>query len=196
MLVRDVMSTDVVAVSRTATVKAALVLLARHHITSMPVLDRDGRVCGVVSEADLVRDLVPLDPRAHELPPDEEWRDRPHTVGEVMTAHVLSVHRDADVAAVVELITGTAVKSVPVVDGENRVVGILSRSDLVRVLARADADLERDVDTLLTSVGLADWMAEVSEGVVELSGPAGSGQKGLAHLVASTVPGVVEVRVD
>lgn len=171
MLVRDVMSTDVVTVSRTATVKAAIVLLARHHITSMPVLDRDGRVCGVVSEADLVHDLVPSDPRAHELPVEDEWRDRPRTVGEVMSTHVLSVQRDADVAAVVELITDTAVKSVPVVNAEHRVVGVLSRSDLVRVLARADADLGREVDTLLASVGLDDWVAEVSDGVVGLTGP-------------------------
>lgn len=195
MLVRDVMSTDVVTVSRTATVKAALVLLARHHITSMPVLDRDGRICGVVSEADLVRDLVPVDPRAHELPVDDEWRDRPRTVGEVMTTHVLSVQRDTDVAAVVELVTDTAVKSVPVLDDEQRVVGVLSRSDLVRVLARADVDLEREVDALLTAVGLDDWTAEVSDGVVDLSGPPGSTHEGLAHLVASTVPGVVEVHV-
>ncbi len=195
MLVRDVMSSEVVTVSRTTTVKAALVLLARHHITSMPVLDPGGRLCGLVSEADLVRDLVPADPRAHELPLEEEWRDRPHTVGEVMTAHVHTVQRNTDVAAVVELITGTAVKSVPVVDSEHRVVGVLSRSDLVRVLARADSDLAREVDALLASVGLGDWVAEVADGVVDISGPHSADQEGLARLVASTVPGVVEVRV-
>jgi osmotically-inducible protein OsmY len=75
------------------------------------------------------------------------------------------------------------------------VVGMLSRSDVVRMLSRSDEDLEQAVDALLASVGLVDWVAEVSEGTVALSGPADSSQHALARLVASTVPGVVDVRV-
>jgi CBS domain-containing protein len=81
----------------------------------------------------------------------------------------------------------------PVVDHHGRLVGILSRSDVVRVLARTDADLARDVGSLLSWVGLGEWVADVTDGVVALTGPERSGDRAVAHLVAGTVPGVVEV---
>ena len=68
MLVREVMTTSPVTVTPEASTKDALRLLDRHSITSMPVVDPDGVVIGVVSEADLVRDALPPDPRAHMLP--------------------------------------------------------------------------------------------------------------------------------
>ena len=120
----------------------------------MPVLGRRGRLRGVVSEADLIREMVPADPRAHEVPTDGQWHDRPRVVADVMTAHAVTVNPETDLARGVELITTTTVKSVPVVDHENRVVGMLSRSDVVRVLARGDDDLARDVDAMLASLGL------------------------------------------
>jgi CBS-domain-containing membrane protein len=195
MLVKDVMSNHPVTVTEGTPVKAAIAHLARHRISAMPVLTRSGRLCGVVSEADLIRDLVDTDPRAHEiLLDDRTWHDRPCVVGDVMTPHAITVHPDTELATAVELITSTTVKSVPVVDSKGHVVGMLSRGDVVQMLARADAELERDVDALLTSVGLDDWAADVTDGTVSLSGPDGSKDEGLAHLVARTVPGVVAVR--
>lgn len=196
MLVRELMTPDPVTVAEDTPVKAALVLLSRHEITSMPVLGRHGRLSGVVSEADLIRDLVRADPRSHELTLDDEWHDRPLVVGEVMTPHAVTVHPDTELAQAVDLITTTSIKSVPVVDHDGGVKGMLSRSDVVRVLARADEDLARDVDTLLESVGLGDWVADVTDGTVALSGPDDARERALAHLVASTVAGVVQVRRD
>jgi CBS-domain-containing membrane protein len=196
MLVKDVMTNDPVTVTDDTPVKVAITHLARHRITAMPVLTRSGRLCGVVSEADLIRDLVDVDQRAHEIPLDEQpWHDRPCVVGDVMTPHAVTVRPETELATAVELITSTSVKSVPVVDAKGRLVGMLSRGDVVQMLARADADLEREVGALLTSVGLDDWAAEVTDGAVSLSGPDGSTNQGLARVVASTVPGVVEVRV-
>lgn len=195
MLVKDLMCDDPVTVTDATHVKAALTLMAQHSITAMPVLTGSGRLCGVVSEADLIRDRVASDPRAHELPLDDGWHERPATVGEVMTPRAVTVHPDTELAVAVELLTSTSVKSVPVVDHHDHLVGMLSRSDVVRVLARSDEDLEKAVDALLTSVGLAEWFADVNEGAVTLSGPEGSTQKALARLVAATVPGVVDVRV-
>jgi CBS domain-containing protein len=191
MLVRELMTPHPVTVTPATTVKAALVLLAEHGITSMPVLDTRGLV-GVVSEADLIRDLVREDPRAHELPVDDPWHDRPGTVAEVMTPHAVAVHPDTELATAVELIVSTTVKSVPVVD-RGEVVGMLSRSDVVRVLARADEQLAHEVDAMLVSVGLSDWVADVADGRVVLTGPEHSTDQALARLVAGTVPGVVEV---
>ena len=70
---------------------------------------------------------------------------------------------------------------------------MLSRSDVVAVLARADADLEREVDALLMSLGLGDWVVEVNDGSVTLSGPPDSADAAVAQVVAGTVPGVVDV---
>ena len=72
-----------------------------------------------------------------------------------MTPHVVAVGPDDDVVHAVETMTSTTVKSLPVVDRSGRVLGMLSRSDLVRVLAASDADLRRDVDCALTCLGLA-----------------------------------------
>ncbi len=196
MLVQDLMTTDPVTVSENTRVKTALGLLARHQITSMPVLTRTGTICGVISEADLIRDLVAEDPRTHEIPHEDHWHDRPKVVGDVMSAHAVTVRPETDLAQAVELITSTTVKSVPVVDTDDRVVGMLSRSDVVRVLARSDDELARAVDTMLVSVGLSDWVADVSEGTVSLTGPQGSYERTLAHLIAGTVPGVLDVRLD
>ncbi len=72
---------------------------------------------------------------------------------------------------------------------------MLSRSDVVRVLSSADDELERAVDALLRSMGLDDWVADVNDGTVALTGPEGSTEGAIARLVAGTVPGVVEVRI-
>jgi signal-transduction protein with cAMP-binding, CBS, and nucleotidyltransferase domain len=159
----------------------------------MPVLGRHGRLRGVVSEADLIRDLVERDRRAHEIVEDRPARDAARVVGDVMTTHAITVRSDDDVADVVDLLTSTTVKSVPVVDG-GHLAGMLSRSDVVTVFARADEELAKDVDAALVWVGLGEWTAKVTDGVVVLSGPDPSEQRALAHLVAGTVPGVVEVR--
>src|SRR4029079_2056734 len=98
-------------------------------------------------EADLVRESLPPDPRAHMIPPAEDPRPaRPRTVGEAMNRHPAAVHGDTDLADAVELMTSTAVKSLPVVDGRGCVVGMVSRRDVVHLLARDDVRIERHGD--------------------------------------------------
>jgi hypothetical protein len=82
------------------------------------------------------------------------------------------------------------------VDSNGRLRGVVSRSDVVRMLARADHELERDVDAALASVGLRGWLVEVNDGTVDLVAPARAvDDRGLARVVAGTVPGVVGVRI-
>jgi len=194
MLVRELMTPNPLTVLSVTPVKTALRLLAENHITSMPVLDRAGRLIGVVSEADLIRDLVGPDARAHELPLEHVADASPKVVADVMSAHPVEVRPDDDVAVAVELMTTTAVKSLPVVS-RGIVVGMLSRGDVVRVMAKTDRQIALEVDTLLESVGLGDWIADVSDGHVSLSGPASSEGRAVAEIVASTIPGVVRVDV-
>jgi len=197
MFVQDVMTGDPVTVRTGTAVKEALMLLACHGVTSMPVVSAGHRIRGVVSEADLIRESVARDPRVQETPLDQgDDLMLPRTVDEVFTPHAVVVHPDDDLATAVELMTSTSVKSLPVVDRNHRVVGIVSRSDVVRLLARADTTIEGEVDELLRSLGYPNWLVEVHDGVVELTGPSGPSEIGLARTVAGTVPGVVDVRVD
>jgi CBS domain-containing protein len=114
-----------------------------------------------------------------------------------MTRHVVAVSPDDDVVPAVEAMTSTTVKSLPVVDRAGRVVGMLSRSDVVRLMAGSDADLRRDIDTALLGVGLGDWYVDVADGAVDLTGPAEAAPpaRDLARLTAAVVPGVTSVSV-
>jgi CBS domain-containing protein len=191
MLVREVMTTPVVTVSEHAAVKDAIALLARHDVAALPVLDADGRLVGVVSEADVIREMVIPDQRAHEVPvrlTPPPFRAR---VADVMSHHPVTVSSDTELAKAADLITSTAVKSLPVVD-RGQVVGVLSRRDIIRVLSREDARIEAEVDELFRQAG-QDWLVDVSDGIAAIDGPADEKQRELARVLACSVPGVIGV---
>ena len=194
MFVREVMTRWPVTVHRTTTVKEALRLLDEHGITSMPVVGPGGRIVGVVSEADLLRDSVPSDGRAHLMPVHQEQPEPPRYVESVMTRHSVTVSTDADLAEAVELMTSTAVKSLPVVDSQGRPVGMVSRRDVVHRLARSDETIERELDDLFRGLGMV-WTATVDDGLVTIEGPVGNKARSLAETAAATVPGVRSVRL-
>lgn len=195
MIVRELMTQDPQTVRPDASVKDALRVLAENGVTALPVVTASGHIVGVVSEADLIRDLVGPDRRLREIPIDPVRYDRPRFVHDVMTAHPVTVRPDTDLDVAVELATSTSVKSLPVVDDDDRVVGMLSRSDVVRMLARSDDLLEEEVDALLVSAGVRDWLVDVHDGVAEISGPSDRKERAVAEVLAGSVPGVVEVRV-
>jgi CBS domain-containing protein len=192
MLVREVMTADPASVQPDTSIKEALGLLAELRVTSLPVVTANREVCGVASEADLIRDLLPRDRRAHEIPPTDT-RTPPKAVGDVMSGHPVTVHADTDLVEAIELMTSTTVKSLPVVDRKGRLEGMLSRSDIVRLLARADQDLEREIDELLRSSGLEGWYVQVTDGTAHLVGPEGTRDELVARLLAESVPGVIDV---
>ena len=196
MLVRDVMSAEPVTVRSEAKIKDALALLSRYHLTSLPVVDEHQRLQGMVSEADLIRDALQRDPRLRETPYDADRIPAPQRVEEVYTPHAVTVRENDDLAEAVELMTTTSVKSLPVVDDRGRVIGVVSRSDVVRVLARADSAIETEVLAMLADLGHTSWLVEVDGGTVHVSGPTGTSEEKLARLAANSVPGVVDVRVE
>ena len=194
MLVRDVMTTPAITVRDTATVKEATILLDRHAITALPVVDRDGRLVGVVSEADVIRDLVLPDQRVHENLLALDDQPAVSRVADVMSAHVLTATSDTELAEAVELVTSTAVKSLPVVD-DGRLVGMMSRRDVVCQLARADEVIEAQVDDLVRQVG-RDWLVDVADGIVAIDGPEDEADRRLARALSGSVAGVVGVRFE
>lgn len=195
MLVHEVMTSTPVTVHSTTSVKDALALLDRRSITMLPVVADDETLVGVLSEADLLVGRVLPDVRATLIP---HTHDRPDgsraTVGSVMTSLVLTVSRETDVSEVTKVMTATGVKSLPVLDAERKVVGVISRRDIVRTMARPDAEIERELAALFRSLEL-DWQVEVDEGQVRVTGPSEARDRSLALSAVSTVAGVVHVNI-
>jgi len=198
MLVQDVMTREPVTVNRGTTIKHAAEILVEHQISSLPVLDERGCVCGVLSEADLIRDAFVPDARGHMLPAQYgEHGEHPTqtSVEDVMTPHAITAHETSDIADVADLMTSTGVKSIPVIDDDRHLVGVVSRSDLVKVRARADELIAEEVDARLVSMGLGGWRVSVTDGDVEIEGPASTSDRSMAQVIVSTIPGVVKVEV-
>lgn len=150
---------------------------------------------GIVSEADLLTMETRPDPRTQATPLAPTAGSAPKAVAEVMTREVLTVTANSEVSQAARIMLDAGIKRVPVVRGR-RVVGILSRRDLVRVIARRDIDIETEIELRLGELGLGTGRGAVSvaAGVATIQlDDQGPGRR-LAESVALTVPGVLEVR--
>lgn len=195
MLVKELMTRDPATVTGDTHVKTAVDLLALRRVSALPVVDAQGRIRGVVSEVDLLRDAILPDIRAH-LRPQTGSRRRPATlVSEVMSSPAITVSEKTDLADVVQLMANARLKSIPVVDDEERVVGIISRSDVIQTRARHDHEILDDIGSLLRDLEHEDWVVEVHEGAVRITGPRTLLDRSIAEVAADTVPGVVAVEV-
>lgn len=198
MRASEIMTSPVVSVPAHTPVHDAATLLAEHGFASLPVVDDDGRVIGIVSEIDVVRDRMPRDPRTHMRPSGGAGGPDPaHTVREVMTDSVACVGGGADAADVAALMVEIGVRAVPVVDG-GRLVGIISRRDLLRSLLRPDADIAQEIAQRLDdfSAETGRWRVRVEDGVVRVSGRFDDeAQREIVVALARTVPGALRVHI-
>ncbi|NUR08234.1 MAG: CBS domain-containing protein [Nocardioidaceae bacterium] len=194
MWVRDVMTCEPVSVRPETAIKTALRLLDRYAVTSLPVVDAAGRLVGVLSEADVLRDAVRPDVRNRMVLAEGDPPARPRCAADVMSTHPVSVRPETDLADAVELMTSSAIKSLPVVDARARVVGMVSRRDVVHSVATSDEDVERAVVAMFGFLGV-DWLVDVNNGVARVEGPAGAKEQALAETAVQTVPGVIGVTV-
>lgn len=196
MYVQELMTSRPVTVTEQTHAKDAIDILFRHKVSLLPVVDAHGRIRGVVTDIDLISDTIAPDPRAHLIPPHEDARPSVVLVCDVMSSPAVSVHETTDLAEVVRLMATARLKSLPVIDNESRVVGLVSRSDVVGVQARPDAELAKEVGSRLSQMGHHDWLVEVLEGVVDVKGPQTVMDRSLADLAGRAVAGVVSVRVN
>ncbi|MEV4355471.1 CBS domain-containing protein [Nonomuraea sp. NPDC049625] len=195
MLVREVMSSPAITVRRTDPVRRAIRRLYGHNITAAPVVDESDRLVGVVSELDLLRGEFEPDPRATVRPVPRSYEAPPRQVMEVMTSDVVTVTETTDVTIAIDLMVGKRIKSLPVLRGQE-IVGMVSRCDLMAMLARPDMDLRKAVVATLREhypFG-PSWDVSVHDGVAELSGPPHEHADHIADVLARTVPGIVRVR--
>lgn len=206
MNVKEVMSPDVITSGPGSTLKEVAGALAEHHISGMPVVDEHGAVLGVVSEADiLVKERGPR-PRHEGL---GAWVLRggvadadklaARTASEAMTAPAITIALTRSIAEAARIMIEQGVKRLPVVDLHGTLVGIITRSDLVRVFARTDAEIAREIreDVIRTALWLDPQAIEVrvQGGEVTLTGETDYRLDAeiLLHLV-ERVPGVVSVQ--
>ncbi len=174
--VRDLMTTSVVTVDRITPYKEIARLLAEHRISGLPVLKMGRQVVGVVTEADLLAAQANTARRLHSGTRRTWWRREQHpalTAGDLMTAPAITIGADATVPAAARLMNTHHVRRLPVVDGDGRLVGVVSRRDLLSVFLRPDAEIAADVrrvldDFVLTEPEEAD--VTVHNGVVTLTG--------------------------
>jgi CBS domain-containing protein len=195
MQAQEVMTRDVVTIGVDDSIRHAAQLLAEHRVTSLPVLDEDDRVIGIVSEADLIRDRMPSDPRSHLRPDDHVQPDPSRLVREVMTEPVVCLAASADTADLAALMLDNNVRAIPIVDGAH-LVGIVSRRDLLRTLLRPDDSIIHDVTERLDDYSgePGRWQVVVVDGVVTITGRfAGPDEHRIVTALVRTVPGVLRV---
>jgi CBS domain-containing protein len=204
-LVSDVMTHTVVAVGRDARFKDIVQLMEEWKVSALPVLEGEGRVVGVVSEADLL--------------PKEEFRDDDPdrftqrgrladlakagalTAGELMSTPAVTVHADATLAQAARIMAQRKVKRLPVVNAEGVLDGLVSRADLLKVFLRTDEDLagevRREVIGTLFPAPAEPLGVEVRDGVVTLTGHIrDTSLVPVAARLVRAIEGVVDVECD
>lgn len=183
--VGSVMTTEVVRATYGTPFKEVARLLGAHRISGMPVVDEDDRVIGVISETDLMaRQADAPDP----YEPKKRFRfaglthgarvratkATARTAGQLMTEPPVMVHADDTIVEAARTMAQHHVERLPVLDEEHRLVGIVTRRDLLQVFLRPDAAIREEVvdEVLVRSLWLAPRSIDVSvvEGVVTLSG--------------------------
>ncbi|MDI5975908.1 CBS domain-containing protein [Amycolatopsis magusensis] len=191
MRARELMSSPVLAVRPETTAKEAAGLLAEHRFTALPVVDDDDRLIGIVTEADLIRDRVPRDTRYQHRDPARPVPDS--AVGSLMTSPAVAMGTGADVADLCRALLDDRIRAMPIVDGA-AVVGIVTRGDVVRALARSDHDIAADVRHHLEIYGGGGrWKVEVRDGKVRITDAYDSEtDRHVATLLAKSVPGVID----
>jgi CBS domain-containing protein len=202
--VEELMTASVVRVQRGTGFKEIARLLAEYDITAVPVVDGQDRPVGVVSEADLLRkEAGQSDPAgrlpAPHLPPGERAKVAAATAEGLMSSPPVLARPEWSVVEAVRMMDRHGVKRLPVVDDAGRLVGIVSRGDLLRVFLRRDLAIREEIvaDVLTRTLGMnpSAVTAYVTDGQVTLSGTVE--RKSLIPIavrLCRNVDGVVEVR--
>jgi CBS domain-containing protein len=204
--VRDVMTASVVTVDRITPYKEVATLMAEHRVSAVPVLTMGRHVAGVVSEADLLtsqeerarRTQFGTGGRLHWHRGSKEHRGL--RAGELMTSPAITIHPDATLPAAARLMNSHHLKRLPVVSADGKLIGIVSRCDLLSVFLRPDEDIAREVREMLTQILLADPASVtvgVHNGIVTLAGQPGSADQHdlipVAVRLTWDIDGVVDV---
>ncbi|TQJ85968.1 CBS domain-containing protein [Streptomyces sp. SLBN-31] len=197
--VSDVMTQTVIAVGRDASFKEIVGLIDQWKVSALPVLVGEGRVIGVVSEADLLPKEEFRDGGEEDAERAERQKAAALTAGELMSTPAVTVHADASVAEAARIMARRHVKRLPVVDSVGILQGVVSRSDLLKVFLRDDEEIAEEVrHSVLGQLPITTPLTvSVADGVVTLGGVLPD--RTLVPIVARAVravEGVVDIRLD
>ncbi len=205
MRVQDVMTTSVLTVRSNTPLKDAARLLAEHRISGIPVVDAENHVVGVLSEGDILykesgdAEKPSLFDRLLTAPSTGlDLKLAAKSAGESMSAPALTIGPRRPVTEAAKLMIEEGVNRLPVVDEEGKLIGIVTRADLVRAFVRSDEEIAAEIreDVIRRTLWIEPDVIEVEvvRGEVRLSGQVET--KGDAELIPSfvqRVPGVVSV---
>ena len=201
--VKDVMSTHVIAVRPEASYKEMAAMLHEQRISAFPVIDKDNKVIGVVSEADLLTKeaLEGTVPRTLQSLARQHVRTQVNAViaADLMTTPPVTIGPDEPVAHAARLMYNQRVKRLPVISDDGTLIGIVSRSDVLSVYGRPDAEIQHQVtQDLILGTFLCDparFTVAVKDGIVTIEGSPETTMLGLNIIDAARhMEGVVAVR--
>lgn len=203
MNVSEVMTKDPVTIGADASLKDVARLFDQHRISGLPVVGHEHEVLGVVSEADII---------VREAGAEEAktgWsgllarfgggaRPIARTAGEAMSSPAVTIRPEARVAEAARMMLDGDIKRLPVVDADGRLVGIVTRADLVRAFTRTDEEIRREIeqDVLVRTLWVSPGRVAVSvrQGEVSLTGRLDTELNAeLLPRLVERVPGVVSV---
>jgi len=194
--VKDVMRSPAVTVDERATATQIARLMSDHRLSSLPVVDGQGRVIGVVSEEDLLRSRESRRPAPWWLPGRSRKYDG-QTAAELMTSPATTISPDAPLAAAARRMTQHHIRLLPVVTPEGELMGVVSRRNLLSIFLRTDDDIAEEVRTVLGDLLLIDEAAvtvSARDGTVTLAGlVADDDSRRAAIRVAGEIDGVAHV---
>ena len=171
--VRDVMTTSVVTVDRITPYKEIARLLAERRVSGLPVLKMGRQVVGVVTEADLVAAEVQTARRLHAGGRPAWWPRRARhpalTAGQLMTTPAITIGPDATLPAAARLMDTHHIRRLPVTGGDGKLLGIISRRDLLSVFLRPDEDIATDARRVLDEFLFADVDVTVRNGIITIT---------------------------
>ena len=202
--VEDVMTRQVVTVKVSTPFKDVARLLAERRISAVPVLDNDGKLVGIVSEADLLRKEQYTE---EAVPTRRRFGSRRERVsrakaagdfaGDVMTTPAITIGPEATVVEAAKLMIEKSVKRLPVVDADKSLFGIVSRADLLWVFLRPDDEIAEEIrKDVFEQVLLQEpsYTVTVTDGIVMLSGKLDRRSTiEIAERLVRAVDGVVDV---
>jgi CBS domain-containing protein len=217
MRAADLMTRNVVTVDEEAGVQEAAALMLRHRVSALPVLDRSGKLIGIVSEGDLMRraELGTERERSWWLElitansdlAEDYVKAHGRKVREVMTRKPITASPDTPINEIALLLEEHAIKRVPILD-HGKLVGIVARANLLQAMAGLklaapaskagkDAEIREEILARLSGAPWRPWLLNVTvhDGVAELWGIAnGLEEKTAAGVAAENAPGVVSVK--
>jgi CBS-domain-containing membrane protein len=202
--VAEIMTRDVVTVRESASFREIVEALASHRISAVPVVDTDGNVVGVVSEADLLHkvEFAGEESRSR-LFERKQVRSAREKAGagsaiDLMSAPAVVIGEHESVATAAKIMDAERVKRLPVVTLYGKLVGIVSRGDVLRLFLRTDEDIRREVedDVFVRTLWIdpKNLSITVKDGVVTLAGAVDRRSTiGLVVSIVASVAGVVDV---